>query len=750
MRAAAAFDELYERLRVLGEGAYGTAFLVRQKDARELHVAKEIRTAHLTEKQREGALAEANVLKMMRHSNIIAYVDSFLEGSKMYIIMEYADGGDLAKKIRGRKDDGGTFQEAEIMFHFAQVAHALDHIHRRKVLHRDLKPLNIFLTSQGDVKLGDFGIARVLESTTAGAQTTIGTPFYLSPEVCNNEAYGRASDLWSLGVVTYEMAALRVPFHATSMPATALKIIGAEPDPLPQGYSGGFVRIVFGLLEKEPASRPSLEAVLQLPSVQMHISDLSRTLASGNGGIDVKTSVESEGARPPRAAARAEARASPGPLDPRHGPQPEPQRHPRPEAPRREAPRRPSWEVACVEPPDTVSTESGFGSEPPQQAVSFDGRPGSGVHGGPPPWERRPPEGPAARRTGAAVPRSGRDVAAGPPPPPPFQELAAAPWPARPAQEGRREPSSRTQAPERRQEEALQNPWIRRGYHRPEELPPAGVESVPVPTLAGAGAPALAAPPEQRIAARRLRQEEEDDMLAGGERRKAEVRRKAQEERDRQEAYRRRQLDQAMREQQEELRRLRARQQSMRGMEDEAISAGSTDEVPTDHEAAPVGPRRDHQAAPQAVGAACAEPGRAAGAGEPPDKALSQTMQCAFEFQMVDKVRPRPKLTSEAQQPRRPRQAQAPEPEPGRGGAGPAEGLLRGSAGRLPPAPAQRPLQGSPAQSLRRPRVAEEWAPQHAPGQVGAMRTAGSAVVAAPRRAERPRCAAGGEESGAD
>lgn len=289
------FEASYERIKLLGEGAFGTAYLVRPRvGPRQFQVAKEIRTAHLTEKQRQGALAEAEVLRMMSHPNIIAYIASWNQGSKLYIIMEYADGGDLSMKIKERKEEERKFEEWEIMFLFVQVGLALLHIHANKVLHRDLKPLNIFLTQQGVVKLGDFGIARILDSTTAGAQTTIGTPFYLSPEMCNSEAYGVKSDLWSLGVVTFELAVLRVPFSGSCLPAVAMKICGADPDPLPKEFSEDLSWIVANFLAKEPAKRPDLEKVLRMPYVQRYIKALRLHIRStGAGGCETMTMTSS-------------------------------------------------------------------------------------------------------------------------------------------------------------------------------------------------------------------------------------------------------------------------------------------------------------------------------------------------------------------------------------------------------------------------------------------------------------------------
>lgn len=285
------FQSRYDKLSVLGDGAFGTAYLVVPKgEPRVRQVAKEVRISHLSDDQRRAALAESEVLKMMKHFNIVAHIDTFMDGPRLYIVMEYADGGDLAVKIKERKAEAGKaahpFQEKEIMFLFVQLALALQHIHALHVLHRDLKPLNIFLTRQGIVKLGDFGIARLIENSV-GAQTMIGTPSYLSPEMCNSEPYGTKSDLWSLGVVTYEMAALRVPFQGASLPAVVLQIIGAEPDALPDTYSKDLSWIVFSFLDKNPSKRPLLDKVLCLPFVQQYIQmNLSHTMQQRSGGCE--------------------------------------------------------------------------------------------------------------------------------------------------------------------------------------------------------------------------------------------------------------------------------------------------------------------------------------------------------------------------------------------------------------------------------------------------------------------------------
>ena len=126
-------------------------------------------------------------MQVLNHPNIVCFREVYKTKKKrLCIVMDYADGGDLQSTIKKAREAGKYFSEDQVLNWFTQICLAIKHIHDRKILHRDLKSQNIFLTSSGMVKLGDFGIARVLTHTRENAKTIVGTPYYLAPEIIEN------------------------------------------------------------------------------------------------------------------------------------------------------------------------------------------------------------------------------------------------------------------------------------------------------------------------------------------------------------------------------------------------------------------------------------------------------------------------------------------------------------------------------------------------------------------------------------
>jgi NIMA (never in mitosis gene a)-related kinase len=186
----------YSILRKLGQGTYGSVYLCEQKDTGRQCVMKRMLLRNLSEKERNSALQEAQLLESLNHPNIVAYVDTVYTRSKLYLLMQYCDGGDLERKLNEVRKENGMVPETQLLDWFVQMALALQYLHSKRILHRDLKTANVFLTAIGIVKLGDFGVSRVLSATSELAKTFVGTPYYLSPELLNNSPYGHASDVW--------------------------------------------------------------------------------------------------------------------------------------------------------------------------------------------------------------------------------------------------------------------------------------------------------------------------------------------------------------------------------------------------------------------------------------------------------------------------------------------------------------------------------------------------------------------------
>jgi NIMA (never in mitosis gene a)-related kinase len=141
---------------------------------------------------------------------------------------------------------------------FTQICLGMKHIHDRKIIHRDLKGQNVFLTKKGIVQIGDFGIAKVLAATMAKAKTVVGTPYYLSPEIVQSQSYTLSTDVWSMGVMLYEMCALKPPFDAPSLHLLSMKIIRGAYNPVPPHYTNALKALVGGCLSIIPGRRPTV------------------------------------------------------------------------------------------------------------------------------------------------------------------------------------------------------------------------------------------------------------------------------------------------------------------------------------------------------------------------------------------------------------------------------------------------------------------------------------------------------------
>ncbi|XP_059476072.1 serine/threonine-protein kinase Nek8-like [Neocloeon triangulifer] len=268
-------DDFVE-LEVLGRGAFGTVTLCQRKSEQErLVVLKEIEIQETPEITEE----EVKVVSSFHHPLIVRFFGRFTRNNNVFIIMEYMPGGTLWQYLKGRK--GRLLAEDEVVRLFAQLVLALEHIHSRKVLHRDVKSKNILLSADHSVaKIGDFGISKILETNKSRAGSIVGTPEYFSPELCRGQTYGSKSDVWALGCVLYELMTLTRPFQASSVPALAVKILSGDVRPPDETYSKILRQLLKDMMHPEPSERAGVRACAACPLVAVEIVKLACSLGS--------------------------------------------------------------------------------------------------------------------------------------------------------------------------------------------------------------------------------------------------------------------------------------------------------------------------------------------------------------------------------------------------------------------------------------------------------------------------------------
>ena len=248
--------ERFRKLKSLGRGQNGEVWLVEREDA-SLAALKQVYI------ENENSLnQEVSLLERLSHTHIIQFHESFRNQEYLYIVIDYAEGGDLANRIRLAKNKGYKFPEPQIWKWFMQICQGLEYIHANKIIHRDLKAHNIFLSKSGDVKIGDFGISRILSNSSELASTSVGTPYYIAPEVCRGQPYDYKADIWSLGCILYELCTLRHPFEGENLASVITNILSKSPEPLPTHYSELLTNSILEMLNKDPGSRPSISSLL--------------------------------------------------------------------------------------------------------------------------------------------------------------------------------------------------------------------------------------------------------------------------------------------------------------------------------------------------------------------------------------------------------------------------------------------------------------------------------------------------------
>ena len=270
--------ENYEVINQIGHGNFGKIYKIKRKSDNKVLIWKELDYSHMTEKEKEQIVNEVNILRELNHPNIVKYYDRIIDknNSKIYIIMEYCEGGDISQLISKCKKNGEYISEEMIWKIFTQILKAVHAIHTHKqgiILHRDIKPSNIFLDKNNNIKLGDFGLSRILSPELNFAYSHVGTPYYMSPEQIDETKYNEKSDIWSLGCLLYELAAFRPPFQAKNQIMLGMKIKSGKIERINKRYSNELWKCICSMLNINYEKRPSTFDLMKIKEIDIRIRE---------------------------------------------------------------------------------------------------------------------------------------------------------------------------------------------------------------------------------------------------------------------------------------------------------------------------------------------------------------------------------------------------------------------------------------------------------------------------------------------
>ena len=241
----------FELLRVVGQGAFGKVFQVRLKHTSEIYAMKVLKKSRILEKDHLDYMrVEREILTSVRHPYIVTLFNTFQTPSKLYMVMEFINGGHLFFQLY----DQGIFSEDIARFFIAEMILAVEHLHSLGFVHRDLKPENVLLSSEGHLKVTDFGLAKCNMTEEPRTNSMCGTIEYMAPEVVNGKGHGTAVDWWSIGILLYEMLAGVPPFRSKNK-QTLKKKITSEKIKLPTYLTSEANSLLKGLLQKDPKKR---------------------------------------------------------------------------------------------------------------------------------------------------------------------------------------------------------------------------------------------------------------------------------------------------------------------------------------------------------------------------------------------------------------------------------------------------------------------------------------------------------------
>lgn len=269
--------EKYHVLEMIGEGSFGRVYKGRKKYSAQVVALKFIPKLGRSEKELRNLQREIEIMRGLRHPNIVHMLDSFETDKEVVVVTDYAE-GELFQIL----EDDGKLPEDQVQAIAAQLVSALYYLHSHRILHRDMKPQNILLAKGGGIKLCDFGFARAMSTNTMVLTSIKGTPLYMSPELVEERPYDHTADLWSVGCILYELAVGTPPFYTTSI-FQLVSLILKDPVRWPSTISPCFKNFLQGLLTKDPRQRLSWPDLLHHPFIAGRVTIITEPAGSESG-----------------------------------------------------------------------------------------------------------------------------------------------------------------------------------------------------------------------------------------------------------------------------------------------------------------------------------------------------------------------------------------------------------------------------------------------------------------------------------
>lgn len=277
------FDNRYKITKILGVGGMAVVFEAFDTKLNRIVALKMLKTEISNDSQSvKRFINESKAVSMLAHPNIVSIYDVSVKDNLKYIVMERVDGITLKSYISQK----GVLSQREALSYVEQILRALEHAHSKGIIHRDIKPQNIMLLKNGKIKVTDFGIAKLPNAETVTmTDKAIGTVYYISPEQASGKAIDQRSDLYSLGVMMYEMVTGKLPFDADSPVSVALMQVNAKPKPpreVKPDVSLGMEQIILLSMEKHPDKRfqnasQMLRHVLQIKNSPNYVFKTTKT-----------------------------------------------------------------------------------------------------------------------------------------------------------------------------------------------------------------------------------------------------------------------------------------------------------------------------------------------------------------------------------------------------------------------------------------------------------------------------------------